>query len=86
MADHPLPDLLGFLSVPLLSTAKDHLHFTDRYGPCAIVAGASEGIGAAFAHALAARGLNLIIVARRAPPLVALADDSRLPVPPEELC
>ncbi len=49
--------------------------FTDRYGPWAIVAGASEGIGAAFAHALAARGLNLIIVARRAPPLVALADD-----------
>ena len=49
--------------------------FATRYGPWAIVAGASEGIGAAFAHALAAKGLNLVIVARRAPPLVALADD-----------
>lgn len=49
--------------------------FSHKYGPWAIVAGASEGIGAAFAHALASRGVNLVIIARRAPPLVALADD-----------
>lgn len=48
--------------------------FASRYGPWAIVAGASEGIGAAFTHALASRGLNLVLVARRAPPLVDLAD------------
>ncbi len=40
--------------------------FVSRYGPWAIVAGASEGLGAAFAAALAARGCNLILLARRA--------------------
>jgi uncharacterized protein len=45
----------------------------DRYGPWAVVAGASEGIGAAFAEALAGHGINLVLVARRPEPLSALA-------------
>jgi short-subunit dehydrogenase len=49
------------------------MHFADRYGPWALVAGASEGLGAEFGRQLAARGLRVILVARRAAALRALA-------------
>ncbi len=47
--------------------------FPKRYGPWAVIAGASEGLGAAFAEALAMRGQNLVLVARRPALLDALA-------------
>jgi short-subunit dehydrogenase len=49
--------------------------FVERYGPWALVAGASEGMGSAFAHALAARGCNVVLLARRLEVLEALAAD-----------
>lgn len=39
--------------------------FAAKYGPWAIVAGASDGTGAAFAEQLAERGINIVLVARR---------------------
>jgi uncharacterized protein len=49
--------------------------FVQRYGPWAVVAGASEGLGAEYARQLAQRGLNLILVARHIERLQALAAD-----------
>lgn len=38
---------------------------SDRFGPWAVVTGASSGIGRDFAHQLADAGLNVVLVARR---------------------
>jgi short-subunit dehydrogenase len=40
--------------------------FKQKYGPWALIVGASEGLGAAFAENCAQRGLNVALVARRA--------------------
>ncbi|MEO6091397.1 MAG: SDR family NAD(P)-dependent oxidoreductase [Novosphingobium sp.] len=53
----------------------DTTAFASRFGPWALITGASEGTGAAFARELAGRGLKLILVARREEPLRALADE-----------
>ena len=39
--------------------------FADSYGPWAVVLGASEGLGEAFAAGVAARGVNVVVAARR---------------------
>jgi len=41
------------------------LGFKEKYGPYAIIAGGSDGLGYAFAESLARRGINLILFARQ---------------------
>lgn len=49
------------------------MNFQDKYGPWAVVAGASEGTGAAFVQRIAAQGVQPILIGRREGPLRELA-------------
>src|SRR6266511_3845586 len=53
----------------------DKADFAARYGSWVIVAGASEGLGATYAEELAARGLNLVLVARRSELLQSMSSE-----------
>jgi short-subunit dehydrogenase len=53
------------------------MSYAERYGPWAVIAGASEGTGSAYARKLAAGGLNCILIARRPGPLTELARQIR---------
>ncbi len=53
------------------------VNWPERYGAWAIIAGGSEGIGRAFAERLAARGLNLILLARSTDKLADAAEACR---------
>jgi short-subunit dehydrogenase len=51
--------------------------FVQKYGPWALIAGGSEGVGACFARKLAERGLNLVLLARKPEPLEEVAQQVR---------
>lgn len=73
MTENPTSSASSQVEPPV---AEEH-RFSERYGAWGLIAGASEGLGAAFARALSKRGVNLILVARREEPLEALAKELR---------
>jgi short-subunit dehydrogenase len=62
--------------------------FAERYGPWAVVAGGSSGLGAAFATALAGLGLSLLLISRSEKSLTELRDElqGRFAVTVRTLC
>ena len=48
-----------------------------KYGPWAVIAGGSEGVGAEFATQLAEAGVNLVLIARKPGPLEETAETCR---------
>jgi uncharacterized protein len=65
-------------------TTAEKTEFAERYGPWAVIAGGSEGVGAEFATGLAERGINVVLLARRQAALdqvaAAIRDDSGVEV------
>jgi short-subunit dehydrogenase len=58
-------------------SSGDRPAWRPHYGPWALIAGGSEGVGAEFALLLAGAGINLVLIARKQQPLQHTADRCR---------
>lgn len=58
-------------------SAIAHAVDRERYGPWAVIAGGSEGIGSCIASELAHAGINIVLIARKVEPLEEVAADLR---------
>ncbi|KAL2343128.1 hypothetical protein Fmac_004413 [Flemingia macrophylla] len=69
--------LITFATWILHTTFRSHNNLPRAYGSWALVTGATEGIGKAFSHQLARRGLNLVLVSRTLSKLQTVACEIR---------
>lgn len=66
---------LSAFHIFLLSKLRSLSHFKERYGPWAIVTGATDGIGKEYARELARLGLNVILMSRSLEKLTKVAQE-----------
>lgn len=59
----------------LLSKLRSLSNFKERYGPWAIVTGATDGIGKEYARELARLGVNIILMSRSIEKLTKVAQE-----------
>ena len=66
---------LSAVRIFLLSKLRSLSNFKERYGPWAIVTGATDGIGKEYARELARLGVNIILMSRSIEKLTKVAQE-----------
>ena len=65
----------GVARIFLLSKFASLSHLKEKYGPWALVTGATDGIGKEYARELARQGLNVVLVSRSHDKLTKVAQE-----------